>query len=139
MVAHIMQNFLAQNSSGEMMYVCGKCYTEVSKDADVCPKCGSKLGKIKCPFCQFTGGVNDFKNDTCPKCGRKNLNEAPSSNKSSLKPSINKKEAKETKNGENHSYIHVDPLRNKFLLFFLPLLSLVLFLIFVFLKYFEII
>ena len=53
-------------------YICGKCYKEVPKEATVCPSCGTRLGKIKCPFCYFTGTLDDFSNDTCPKCGKKN-------------------------------------------------------------------
>ncbi len=66
-----IQNILAQNSSGEIMYICGKCGTEVDKEATECPKCHSKLGKIRCPFCNFIGDLKDFKEDTCPRCGRK--------------------------------------------------------------------
>lgn len=66
-----IQNVLAQNSSGEIMYICGKCGAKVDKEATICPKCNSRLGKIKCPFCNFTGEIEDFKDDTCPRCGRK--------------------------------------------------------------------
>jgi len=66
-----IQNILAQNSTGEIMYICGKCGAEVEKEAKICPKCNARLGKIKCPFCNFTGDIDDFKNDTCPRCGRK--------------------------------------------------------------------
>jgi len=69
-----VQNVLARNSSRSIAYLCGKCGKEVEKDANVCIHCGAKLGKIKCPFCYFTGTVEDFKYDTCPKCGRKNIN-----------------------------------------------------------------
>ncbi len=136
MASKIEQNFLSKNSTGEMMYICGKCYTEVSKDAEVCPKCGAKLGKIKCPFCQFTGGVNDFKNDTCPKCGRKNLKEPLVSSDRSYSRTTSYKGSRKSR--EDGTYVHIDPLKNRFLIFFLPLFFLVLFLIFVFLRYFEI-
>ena len=66
-----LQNVLAQNSSTEIAYLCGKCGKEVAKEAWVCEHCGAKLGKIQCPFCCFTGTIEDFKFDTCPKCGRK--------------------------------------------------------------------
>jgi len=76
-----VQNILAQNSTGEIMYICGKCGAEVDKEATVCPKCNAKLGKIKCPFCNFTGGLEDFKDDTCPRCGRKKSKSADLSKK----------------------------------------------------------
>jgi uncharacterized membrane protein YvbJ len=61
---------VAEDSS--MLYICGKCKSIVEKNATVCNKCGARLGKIRCPFCNFTGDLNDFKYDTCPKCGKKN-------------------------------------------------------------------
>ncbi len=67
----IIQNVLAQDSTGEIMYICGKCGAQVDKEATVCPKCHYRLGKIRCPFCNFKGDLEDFKNDTCPRCGRK--------------------------------------------------------------------
>ncbi len=69
-----VQNVLARNSNSSIAYLCGKCGKEVEKSATVCIHCGAKLGNIKCPFCYFTGSVEDFKYDTCPKCGRKNIN-----------------------------------------------------------------
>lgn len=51
-------------------YICGKCHGEISKNDETCPHCGVKLGKIKCPYCGFTGDADDFKNDRCPKCGK---------------------------------------------------------------------
>lgn len=68
----VIQNVLAQNSNNKIAYLCGRCKKEVGKKDSVCRHCGAKLGNIKCPFCNFTGDVNDFKYDTCPKCGRKN-------------------------------------------------------------------
>jgi len=60
--------------SGSMLYICGKCRKEVEKDAKICSNCGARLGKIRCPFCNFTGELEDFKKDTCPKCGKKSKN-----------------------------------------------------------------
>jgi DNA-directed RNA polymerase subunit RPC12/RpoP len=56
--------------NNNILYICGKCKKEVEKDAKICKYCGAKLGKIKCPYCSFTGEIEDFKNDTCPKCGK---------------------------------------------------------------------
>lgn len=66
-----IRNILAKRSTGEIAYLCSKCHNEVDKEAKVCEHCGAKLGKIKCPFCNFIGSVEDFKYNTCPKCGRK--------------------------------------------------------------------
>ncbi|MCG8568719.1 MAG: zinc-ribbon domain-containing protein [Spirochaetes bacterium] len=68
----IIQNVLAQNSTGSIAYLCGKCGKEVEKEELLCPHCGAHLGNIKCPFCNFVGTLEDFKLDTCPRCGRKN-------------------------------------------------------------------
>ena len=68
----IIQNILAQKSKGEIVYLCGKCGKEVEKEAIICNHCNAKLGKIRCPFCNFIGSIDDFKLDTCPRCGRKN-------------------------------------------------------------------
>ena len=67
----IIQNILAQHSKNEIAYLCGKCGKEVKKEATVCNACGVRLGKIRCPFCNFSGSIDDFKLDTCPRCGRK--------------------------------------------------------------------
>lgn len=69
------QNILAENSSGEIAYLCGKCFKPVKKDEKICPNCNARLGDIRCPFCNFRGTVEDFKFDTCPKCGRKQKKE----------------------------------------------------------------
>ena len=83
----INQNILAKNSTGNIGYFCSKCGREVAKDATICSNCGAKLGKIRCPFCNFVGEINDFKFDTCPKCGRKNK---PAAKKNNLKkPTLN--------------------------------------------------
>jgi predicted RNA-binding Zn-ribbon protein involved in translation (DUF1610 family) len=66
-----VQNVLAQNSNNEIAYLCGKCGREVKKESVRCIHCGARLGNIKCPFCGFTGSVEDFSEDTCPRCGRK--------------------------------------------------------------------
>jgi uncharacterized membrane protein YvbJ len=66
------QNVLAMNSNKSIAYICGRCGKEVAKDAVRCIYCNARLGDIRCPFCNFSGGVDAFKNDTCPQCGRKN-------------------------------------------------------------------
>lgn len=71
----VTQNLLAQHSSGEIDYLCGRCGKAVEKDALICPHCSAKLGNIRCPFCNFTGSPRDFSGDTCPRCGRKNSEE----------------------------------------------------------------
>ena len=58
------------NESDTVTYICGKCHGEISKNDETCPHCGVKLGKIKCPYCGFTGDEKAFKNDRCPKCGK---------------------------------------------------------------------
>jgi uncharacterized membrane protein YvbJ len=76
---NIEQNILARNSNKSIAYICGKCGKEVEKEAVVCKFCGSKLGNIRCPFCNFIGDLEAFKDDTCPRCGRKknNVNNKP--------------------------------------------------------------
>lgn len=81
----VTQNVLAQNSSGEIDYLCGKCGKAVEKDALVCPHCSAKLGNIRCPFCNFTGSPADFSGDTCPRCGRNSREEQASAVKSPQK------------------------------------------------------
>jgi hypothetical protein len=87
----ITQNVLAQNSNNEIAYLCGKCGREVKKDSERCIYCGARLGNIRCPFCNFTGSVEDFKEDTCPRCGRKK------SGKSEPQVKKNKRPANESK------------------------------------------
>jgi DNA-directed RNA polymerase subunit RPC12/RpoP len=65
------QNVLARNSSGAIDYICGKCGKIIDKEDSVCPHCNAKLGKIRCPFCGFTGELKAFMHDTCPRCGRR--------------------------------------------------------------------
>ncbi|MBN2545338.1 MAG: zinc ribbon domain-containing protein [Spirochaetes bacterium] len=84
-----LQNVLAKKSNNSIAYLCGKCGKEVEKNATVCMHCGVKLGNIKCPFCYFTGSVEDFKYDTCPKCGRKNINNIILKGKSQLNYGVN--------------------------------------------------
>jgi RNA polymerase subunit RPABC4/transcription elongation factor Spt4 len=40
----------------------------VSKDAKVCPRCGSFFSSIKCPRCGYVGKADDFALG-CPSCG----------------------------------------------------------------------
>ena len=77
----IEQNILAKNSNKEIAYLCSKCGKEVDKEATRCIHCGAKLGNIRCPFCNFTGTVNDFSEDTCPRCGRKNISKGSKINR----------------------------------------------------------
>ncbi len=94
-----MQNVLAANSTGDMAYLCGKCGHEVDKRANVCDNCGARLGGIRCPFCNFSGSADAFKNDTCPKCGRKSKTEKHSSNK---QEAANNKKRKNDHNRSNN-------------------------------------
>lgn len=119
-----IQNVLAQNSTGEIVYICGNCAKEIDKEDKVCPHCGSRLGYIKCPFCNFKGDVEDFRDDTCPRCGRK-------------KSEIFSGRIFSDKKKENDTFVHKSYIPNyKLLLFVLICLSLIG--IVVFIKYFEI-
>lgn len=120
-----IKNILAQNSSGEIMYICGKCGIEVDKEATVCPKCHSRLGKIKCPFCNFVGELEDFKEDTCPRCGRKKIKK----DKDNKNINVNKAFRSHTKK---------DFLKRFFWLLFFSLLGILLLLIFFTLYYYNI-
>ena len=115
------RNVLAKNSSGEIAYVCGKCGHIVQKEATICEKCGARLGKIRCPFCSFTGSVEDFKYDTCPKCGR-NTDAGRKRNRS----------GNNTDDGNPYFFIF-----NKFWLLFGFLILALIAITIIFLKYFE--
>jgi uncharacterized membrane protein YvbJ len=115
------RNILAMNSNKTIAYICGRCGKEVAKDAVRCIYCNAKLGNIRCPFCNFVGDLDDFKDDTCPKCGRKNddkKKEYIPGNYISKKQFITKK---------------------IFIILFTILTVIVIFVLIVFLKYFEII
>lgn len=116
-----MQNILAQHSNNEIAYLCGKCGREVAKEAAICPFCNAKLGNIRCPFCDYQGTIHDFSDDTCPRCGRKRNG--------------HKKNIKKTRRSDNKS-----TLSNKlFWTLFLGLMIVFIFVVTVFLYYFEII
>lgn len=118
-----VQNVLAENSDGTIAYICGKCHSEVAKDAKVCNNCGAKLGNIRCPFCNFKGDVDDFKNDTCPRCGRKN--------KLDIKLPSDRSKVKDRNNiGGSFS-------RNYFLPLFIILTIALLSIVIIFVYYFE--
>lgn len=59
------------------MFICGKCGSEVDKEAEICPSCHAKLGNIRCPFCRFVGTAKDFATDRCPRCGKKKTLQVP--------------------------------------------------------------
>lgn len=124
-----LQNVLASNSDGTIAYICGKCHSEVAKDAKICPNCKAKLGNIRCPFCNFKGSLDDFKNDTCPRCGRKKNIEINKKNSPVKNENIYKDKIPE-KNGF---------LKKYFTLLFGGLLIFLFFLFWLFLYYFEII
>lgn len=115
----------------DIMFICGKCGNEVDKEAEVCNRCGAKLGNIRCPFCRYTGSPDKFKNDRCPKCGKnKNLSINYTKKKSS-------KAEPEIKNIYKEKYEEDDFLSKYFpVLFFCLLLSTAGVLVF-FLKYFN--
>jgi len=127
------ENDLNENKMGDVLYICGKCSREIDKEDKICPHCGARLGKIRCPFCGFTGSVQDFKNDYCPKCGKK---------KSDINKYIDKKLAamKKSKNKSVNlkpSSLIIDGRTFAFLFIFL--LSLTALFQWIFLKYFKII
>ncbi len=127
------ENDLNENKMGDVLYICGKCSREIDKEDKICPHCGARLGKIRCPFCGFTGSVQDFKNDYCPKCGKK---------KSDINKYIDKKLAamKKSKNKSVNlkpSSLIIDGRTFAFLFIFL--LSLTALFLWIFLKYFKII
>ncbi|MBP7552348.1 MAG: zinc ribbon domain-containing protein [Spirochaetes bacterium] len=127
------ENDLNENKMGDVLYICGKCSREIDKEDKICPHCGARLGKIRCPFCGFTGSVQDFKNDYCPKCGKK---------KSDINKYIDKKLAamKKSKNKSvnlKSSSLIIDGRTFAFLFIFL--LSLTALFLWIFLKYFKII
>ena len=121
-----IQNVLAQNSDGTIAYICGKCSEEIDKEDTICPNCGAKLGNIRCPFCNFVGGVPDFQNDTCPRCGRKTQN---------ANNNVNNTEKRSNKNLKPISTFN----KKFFWLFFILLIVLTFGLFILFIYYFELI
>lgn len=98
---------MAKYESESFTYICGKCHGEIHKEDEVCPHCGVKLGKIKCPYCGFTGDANAFKNDRCPKCGRHNILSVPTDtniNKPHYYRSSRHNAVPQTRPTSHHSY-----------------------------------
>ena len=116
-----IQNVLARDSKGNIAYLCSKCGKEVKKEAIVCDNCGARLGKIRCPFCNYAGGVDDFRMDTCPRCGRKSSQD-------------NKSNREKTKNIIKN---HIGLSTKLFWILFIILTASILFLVIVMLRYFE--
>jgi len=54
----------------EKSLYCSNCKTEVSEEAEFCPKCGAKFEQdgVKCSKCKT---INDEENKFCQKCGNK--------------------------------------------------------------------
>ncbi|MBQ2601557.1 MAG: zinc ribbon domain-containing protein [Treponema sp.] len=48
-------------------YFCENCGAEVLSKARFCPHCGKFFSAVRCPNCNYTGQVSDFKNG-CPRC-----------------------------------------------------------------------
>lgn len=127
------ENDLNENKMGDVLYICGKCSREIDKEDKICPHCGARLGKIRCPFCGFTGSVQDFKKDYCPKCGKK---------KSDINKYIDKKLAAMKKKKSASINFQPSPLNidgRTFAFLFIFLLSLTALFLWIFLKYFKII
>lgn len=115
-----------------IMFICGKCGNEVGKEDTVCKKCGAKLGKIRCPFCHFTGTASDFKNDKCPRCGKNNKLSNPLNIKNKI---ITKKS-----NFYNNETIEPENFISKYFIYIFSALSLLIFILLViFLKNFSLI
>ena len=127
-----IQNVLASNSDGTIAYICGKCHSEVAKEAKVCQSCGAKLGNIRCPFCNFKGDLDDFKNDTCPKCGRKKTLDIKNN-------TVNKDNRKQKVGGYTSTNIKSNFLKKYFSLLLILLLSVLILLSAIFLFYFDLI
>jgi uncharacterized membrane protein YvbJ len=123
----INQNVLAMNSNKTIAYICGRCGKEVAKDAVRCIYCNAKLGDIRCPFCNFLGDVEAFKDDTCPKCGRKNT----------LTDKSNGKKGYYVNNGKISKKSFIS--KNIFIILFTALLLIAIIALIAFMKYFELI
>lgn len=106
-------------------YICGKCHKEVEKEAKICKYCGAHLGKIRCPYCNFTGEIEDFKHDTCPKCGKK----------SKIIYDLNKVKSPVIKNIKIQTSIS----KKLFLLLFILLIFILFSLFLIFIIYFKLI
>ena len=115
-----IQNVLARNSKGKIAYLCSKCGKEVKKEATICENCGARLGKIRCPFCNYVGGIDDFKMDTCPRCGRKSNQNIAS-----------------TKNTKKNIRNYIGLSTKLFWFLFIILTASIFFLIIIMLHYFE--
>lgn len=127
------ENDVNEDKMGDVLYICGKCSREIDKEDKICPHCGARLGKIRCPFCGFTGSVQDFKNDYCPKCGKK---------KSDINKYIDKKLAAMKKAKSKSGYFQPSSINidgRTFAFLFIFLLSLTALFLWIFLKYFKII
>ncbi|HOF02035.1 MAG TPA: zinc ribbon domain-containing protein [Spirochaetota bacterium] len=126
---------LNEDKMGDVLYICGKCSREIDKEDKICPHCGARLGKIRCPFCKFTGSVQDFKNDYCPKCGKKksDIDKYIDKKLSTLK----KKKNKSKSISSQSTSLNIDGRTFAFLFIFL--LSLTALFLWIFLKYFNII
>jgi RNA polymerase subunit RPABC4/transcription elongation factor Spt4 len=70
----------------KIRFFCDSCDTEVPGNAEKCPNCGKFFNSVRCPFCGYSGAVDNFKNG-CPVCGR-----------AAFAPENNRKLPKEKKN-----------------------------------------
>ena len=48
-------------------YFCENCGAEVLSKARFCPHCGKFFSAVRCPNCNYTGQVSEFKSG-CPRC-----------------------------------------------------------------------